>query len=305
MSSDQDWLIQRLGGSGAPLVIDGGMGTELEKSGVPMHGQIWSAQAILTHPDKLREVHENYIRAGAEVIITNTFSSARHMLEPAGLGARVTEINADAVRLALEARDNAADEPVAIAGSICEWVSSDEPAWRDPAAVARSAREQAEIFADAGVDLIAFEMCQQLEFSEAAITAVAGVGLPLWIGVCAQSVPESGRLSVFDYPARDFESLVACLAEFPALCINVMHTPIADVEAAVRIVKRHWRGPIGIYPESGDFVMPNWQFVDIVEPDRLARLASGWLDDQVRLVGGCCGLGPEHIRALRAAIHPQ
>ena len=109
-------------------------------------------------------------------------------------------------------------------------------------------------------------------------------------------------LSVFDYEELDFESLVKSLAGYPAMMMNIMHTPIPDVDRAMEIVKRYWDGPVGIYPESGYFAMPNWQFVDIIEPDELAETALAWIDNGARMVGGCCGLGPEHIAALRRAL---
>src|SRR5918999_908911 len=104
-------LQQRLDGEEV-VILDGAMGTELERRGVPMDAVAWDAAALLTHPDTVREVHEDYIRAGAEVIITNTFATARHVLEPAGMGERFRELNPRAVTLAQEARENAADEPI-------------------------------------------------------------------------------------------------------------------------------------------------------------------------------------------------
>ena len=137
------WLETRLAGDGPPIIIDGGMGPELQRAGIALDGKVWSARALLSHPEIVREVHESYIRAGAEVIICNSFSSARHMLEPGGLGDQVEKVNTEAVRLAREARDNAADRPVAIAGSICEWAFVDDPSWNDPESVRVSVREQA------------------------------------------------------------------------------------------------------------------------------------------------------------------
>ena len=72
-------LRQRLHG-GEVVVLDGAMGTELEKRGVPMDDAAWSAAALMTHTDTVREVHEDYIRAGADIITTNTFATARHVL---------------------------------------------------------------------------------------------------------------------------------------------------------------------------------------------------------------------------------
>jgi S-methylmethionine-dependent homocysteine/selenocysteine methylase len=303
MSNDISWLQARLNGADKPVVIDGGMGTLLEQSGVPMDGKVWSGRAVLTHPDAVLQAHEAYITAGAEVIIANTFAAARHMLEPGGLGDHVRDINLNAVRLAQQARDNVATESVAIAGSICEWAPTDDPKWHTPEAVGVSTREQAEILAQAGVDFIALEMCEQIDFSVAAIDAALEFGLPICIGVSAQTHRNRSFLSVFDYQELDFKSLVKSLAGYPSMVMNIMHTPISDVDEALRIVKKYWDGPVGIYPESGYFTMPNWQFVDVIEPDVLAGLALTWIDNGVRMVGGCCGLGPEHITALRRALN--
>jgi S-methylmethionine-dependent homocysteine/selenocysteine methylase len=303
MTNNISWLEGRLNGVGPVVVIDGGMGTELEKSGVPMDGKVWSGRTVLTHPDTVRNIHEEFITAGAEVIIANTFAAARHMLEPGGYGELVKEINLNAVRLAQQARDNVATEPVAVVGSICEWAPTGDPRWHTPEAVRQSAREQAELLAEAGVDLIALEMCEQSAFSVAAVTAVTEIGIPFWIGASAMTHKGRESLSVFDYAEMDFESLVRDLAKFPAMMINVMHTPIPDVETAVEIVKRYWQGPVGVYPESGYFTMPNWNFVDVIEPAELAESALCWVESGVRMVGGCCGLGPEHIIALRRAFH--
>ena len=132
MSNDISWLQARLAGAGPAVVIDGGMGTLLEQSAVPMDGKVWSGRAVLTHPDAVVQAHEAYITAGAEVIIANTFAAARHMLEPGGLGDHVRDINLKAVSLAQQARDNVATETVAIAGSICEWAPTDDPKWHTP-----------------------------------------------------------------------------------------------------------------------------------------------------------------------------
>src|SRR3712207_2755816 len=107
-------LQQRLD-RGEVVILDGAMGTELERRGVPMDTVAWDAAALFTHPDTVREVHEDYIRAGADVIITNTFATARHVLEPAGMGERFRELNTRAVALAKEAREKSADGEIFVA----------------------------------------------------------------------------------------------------------------------------------------------------------------------------------------------
>ena len=212
------------------------------------------------------------------------------------------KINQNAVKLAQQARDNIASRPVAIVGSICEWAPTDNPIWHSAEAVGRSVKEQVELLAEAGVDLIALEMCEESELSIAAIEAVMEIDLPVWIGMSAKTHKGHQSLSVFDYAERDFDSLAKSLSDYPVMMMNIMHTPIADIEKGMKIVKQYWQGPIGIYPESGYFKMPNWQFVDVIEAEDFARAAVRWVDNGARMVGGCCGLGPEHIAALRLAL---
>ena len=300
--TDHSWITQRLSGDGLPIIIDGGMGTELEKSGVPMDDKVWSARAMLSHPEMVRGVHERYIQAGAEAIITNTFSSARHMLEPGGLGLEVRNINLKAVELAREARDAAAKSPVALVGSICEWAHDEHPTWNSPEVVGRAAAEQAEILAEAGVDILAVEMCERVELSDVVTEAVMSIGLPVWLGVSARRHRDQDHLSAFGYPERDFEELVQAISKFSVDLINVMHTPVSDVPDAIEVVRSYWKGPVGVYPESGEFMMPNWDFVDVIEPSVLAENAVTWAEDGIRLIGGCCGLGPAHIEAVSRAL---
>ncbi len=302
MTTQANWLKDRLNGRGDPIVIDGGMGTQLEKAGVAMHGKVWSGEAVVSDPDAVRRVHEDFIRAGAEVIITNTFAASRHMLEPGGLGEHVATINTNAVGLAQQARANAAEHPVAILGSICEWTFMEESKWNTPEAVGKSAREQAGLLQAAGVDALALEMCERVEFSIATVEAAMETGLPLWIGVSARRHKGVHEIASFGHADRSLDQLVRALASYPAIAMNIMHTPVPDVAEALRVVRKHWNGPLGVYPESGFFSMPNWHFVGVIEPQALAEAARGWVRDGVRMVGGCCGLGPEHIAALCHAL---
>src|SRR5580692_3343166 len=100
------------------VIIDGGTGTQLQAEGVSMDDDTWCGRANLEQPEMVRRVHEAYIRAGADVIITNTFATSRAALEPAGLGDRVADANRNAVAAALRAREAAAGgRAVAVAGS--------------------------------------------------------------------------------------------------------------------------------------------------------------------------------------------
>ena len=104
------------------VILDGAVGTQLQKMGVPMSNLAWAATALQTHPYTVRLMHENYIRAGVDIITVNSYSAARHNLAPLGLGDLTCELNLRAVVLAREARDRCAKErPVYIAGSVSNY----------------------------------------------------------------------------------------------------------------------------------------------------------------------------------------
>ncbi len=296
------WLDDRIQ-RGEVIILDGATGTELERRGVPMHGKVWCAEATLTHPQVLRAVHEDYIRAGADVIIANTFASARHALEPAGLGDVVAAANRDAVEVARAARDAAADRPVCIAGSISDFTAKDlDPSWLDPDRLRQTFTEQAELLAESGAELIALEMMQKPEIALPAVEAAVATGLPVWIGVSCRLQRDSGKLTLYDYADRELRELLQTVSNLGAGAFTVMHSKLDDTEAGLRKVREFWPGPLGAYPNSGHFVMPNWQFVDITPPDVLLQRAREWVDLGAQLIGGCCGLDPGHIAALRDGL---
>jgi S-methylmethionine-dependent homocysteine/selenocysteine methylase len=293
-------LQQRLDG-GETVLLDGAMGTELERRGVPMDAVAWDAAALLTHPDTVREVHEDYIRAGADVITTNTFATARHVLEPGGMGERFRELNARAVALAKEARENAADGAVFIAGSISTFTARYDYSYEPRAEKARANyREQAEVLAESGADVIALEMMRDIEQTTYALEAAVTVGLPVWVGFSCKRT-EGGTVLLWDGDHTLTEALEQLLP-LGAHLVSIMHTLTEDTPLALRGVIEHWPGPVGAYPHSGEFIMPNWQFVDMISPEDFAAEARRWSEMGASLIGGCCGIGPEHIRLLKERL---
>jgi len=285
---------------GEVVVLDGATGTELERRGVPMDDAAWCAAALVTHPETVRGVHEDYVRAGADVIITNTFPTSRHVLEPAGLGDRFRELNTLAVELARQARA-AAERPVYIAGSISTFSARHDNALQPPEARARANyREQAEVLAEAGADLIVLEMLRDVEQATYAVEAAVAAGLPVWAGFSCKR-REDGAVVLWDGENTLAEALERVpLSGVSVVC--VMHTLVEDVPAALGEVAGGWSGPVGAYPHAGRFVMPNWQFADEISPEDFASEAEGWVALGARVVGGCCGIGPEHVGALRERL---
>ena len=293
--------------AGRLLLLDGATGTELQRRGAVMHPAAWCATATLTDPDLLLAVHRDYIDAGADIITTNTFSTNRRMLEAAGLGGELAAINRRAVAIARAARDQAAGvRPVAIAGSLSHQVpviaGSD---YRDPAAIPdrRTAladfTELATILADAGVDMLLLEMMSDPDLALPALEAATATGLPVWVGLSAR-LEADGRLVAYHRRELPFAEVAAeIIGAGGASAYGIMHTPVEAIAPGLAIIRRHWSGPLMAYPDSGIFRMPQWVFDDIIAPNVLARLARQWRNDfAVGILGGCCGLGPDHVRAL-------
>jgi len=282
--------------SGRVVVIDGGMGSELEARGARMDSHAWCGLANLDASDLVREIHEDYIRAGAEVVIANTFATNRPVLAAAGCGDRVEDANRAAVKAALDARERVADRPVSVAGSMSLWSSLVERSMDEPPSDARVLevyREQAAMLADAGVDLIVLEMFDARW--TAALQAARETGLPRWVGIWAKIgrdgellAPTAGHALEDDLPALIDDGVSAVL---------VMHSPLEAVGPALKAVARHWDGPRGAYPHAGHFEQPNWIFEDIA-PHAMADQAESWVRAGARIVGGCCGTRPDHIRAI-------
>ena len=295
---------------GELVIIDGGMGSQLQAEGVPMDEVAWSARANLERPDVVQRVHEAYIRAGAEVIIANTFAASRAALEPAGLGSRVAEANRNAVRAALRAREAAAARPVAVAGSMSSFcpiamepVPPDAPPARPASEDPRfpglaDFREQAALLAEAGADLIALEMIDGQGYGRAALRAAAETGLPIWLGI-SPARRDDGTLGTLPElgDGDSLEDLLRALVDPALAAVTVMHADPGVTLDAIDIIRGHYAGPIGAYAETGGWQAPNWIF-DGLTPDEYLQHAIAWADRGAQLIGGCCGTGPGHIQAL-------
>lgn len=290
-----EFFKQRLA-DGEVIVIDGGTGTEVEAQGAQMNGAVWCGVAILDYPDVVRRVHEDYIRAGAEVIAANTFPSNRLALEPAGFGDRVAEINRLAVETARQARDNAAEGPVMVAGSLsphsAEGIPGHQP---DPDYVLSCFREQVAVQAEAGVDFFALEMIPNAYYGKPATQAAVESGLPVWLGMTSWS-GEGGWAH-----EEGLAGLVRELVQPGVMAVNVMHTDIKDIHAGLDEIEQEWDGVIGAYAQHGDWIPPNWIFKEVT-PEQYLEEAKSWVARGVQIVGGCCGIRPAHIAVLKQQL---
>ena len=282
-------------GTGDVVILDGATGTELEKRGAPSHKVVWSAAAVLTHPETVREIHEDYVRAGADIITTNTFSSARHILEYAGLGDKTEELNTTAVRLAREAIENTSNgRPVHIAGSICSRRTHDHQAVPSDDQYEAGYREQAEQLAEAGADLLLLEMMDDVKYTGLALKAAVATGLPTWVGFSCELPGDCSKVMLL----KNEETLGRGIEEAMPLggsLAAVMHSLTEDIVPALNVIKQSWEGPIGAYAHSKNGAPP-------ISPQDYLAHALRWVEMGVQVVGTCCRMGPEYIRLLREEL---
>ena len=301
------------------IVLDGATGSEIARLGAEMNSSAWCGVANKTHPDIVREVHEEYIRAGADVVTANTFSTSRHILASAGLADETVSINTRAVELAREAVHNVSPErPIAVAGSMSTmraWipgtVSPDPRFLPTPEEEFNNYQEVAHTLAKSGVDLILMEMMSDIDRSSLAISAAMETGLPVWIGT-SFTLSDDGSVSAWNQhseePAtrlspdhlraedKSYDTLIEAMLPFQPQVMGVMHSTLDTTNAGLQTLYEHWQGPIMAYPETSSEVRKG--ISEQVEPSSFASHCHDWVDSGVQIIGGCCGTTIEHIRTM-------
>jgi len=283
--------------------MDGGTGTGLQAMGVPMNGEAWGGVANLTHLDVVRRLHAAYLAAGAQILITNTFATGPGPLAAAGYGDRFAEANRNAAAAAMQARAEAGGDDVLVAGSMSRDVANGLAATGvpfdvsdDDAALRDGYRRQADVLAEAGVDVIVLEMMGSRTHLEPAVAAAIETGLPVWVGL---SIGWAGDGQAETIDGEDARGLIESLPAGAIDAVFVMHNDVDVVPAALTALRGVWPGTLGAYPHVGDWEPPNWIFREIAPAD-FARRAHEWVAESATIGGGCCGTGPEHIAALTA-----
>jgi S-methylmethionine-dependent homocysteine/selenocysteine methylase len=294
-------LAERLERPRRPLLLDGATGTELERAGVGCELPLWSAHALLDAPRILREIHQRYVEAGAEILTANTFRTQRRTLAHAGIGERDNELTRLAVELAREAISLAsrAAPRVFVAGSLPPL----EDCYRPDLVPEHSELEcehvrQVALLVEAGVDLILVETMSTLREALTAVRAAAATGLPVVVGFVSW---ERDRLlsgeSLYEAASRVLEA--------GARVVGVNCVPPPTLPDALAILGP-LAAPMLVSPNLGE---PDEQggFARSKEigPAAFARTLEPWLADEAlptAVVGGCCGTTPAHTAALATRL---
>lgn len=291
-------LSQRLE-RGELILLDGALGSELERRGVATPLPLWSAQALLDAPETLRRVHEDYARAGADVLATATFRTTPRVMRKAGRpesdAGRLTEA---AVRIAAEGRDAAAaGRPVWIGGSMGPLEDCYRPEDAPPAdEMEREHAAQAIRLKRAGADLILLETMNRIDEAAAAARAARGAEVPFTVSFVCRG---GARL----LSGESLADAVRTLEPLGPMAVLVNCTPLDETAACLDAMSRATHLPFGCYPNAGAVSSSGaWTFDPSVTPERFASLAREWIRTGAQVLGGCCGTSPEHIRALRESL---
>jgi methionine synthase / methylenetetrahydrofolate reductase(NADPH) len=287
-----DNILERIKKS--PVLCDGAMGTLLYSKGVFINRCY--DELNLSQPDLIRGIHHEYLQAGAEIIETNTFGANSFRLARHSLADKVRDVNRMGTRLAREA---AKSFDVWVAGSVGPLGTRIEPLGKTSFEEARQAfREQIAALAEAGVDLLMFETFGYLEELHQAMLAAKDVGanLPLIVHV---TIDEDGNC----LDGSDPETFTPRLEDWGADVIgcNCSVGPVAMLDAMER-VRAATSLPLSAQPNAGIPRSVEGRNIYLCSPEYMASYARKFVAAGVRIVGGCCGTTPDHIRVMKSAL---
>jgi S-methylmethionine-dependent homocysteine/selenocysteine methylase len=311
--------------AGETLLLDGGTGSELQRRGVDVltgatdRLKAWSATANVDNADVVQQVHQDYLRVGADIIISNNFWTIPSAMERIGMRDQWRKYATAAGQNAVLAR-NAGNPEAYVAGGIAAPTlqgrsENDTPdveqmggdAFRDDYV------EHARLLAELGADLILAEYVGYIADCVAAVDACAEAGLPVFLGV--RHIDENGKMQY----GESLVDLVEALKGHPVDALLLMCSNPEAISTGLPIIRDAFDGPVGGYPNLG--YNPTGPIAerpmltnqkpstgrDIAQnadyaPARMAEFASEWRQMGAQIIGGCCASGPEHVMAMRPEV---
>ena len=280
------------------LLADGATGTSFFATGLPTgHApELWN----LDEPDKVRDQYRTFVDAGCDIILTNSFGGTRNRLKLHQAEGRVAEINAAAARLAREVAGQAGRE-IVVAGSMGPTGEMYMPLGELTMTQGTAAyAEQAKALAEGGVDVLWIETIYSFEELTAAVTGARATGLPV---VCTMSFDTAGRTMMGITPAQFVEAAHKLSPRPMALGGNCGIGPSELLAVLVNL--REAADSDDILVAKTNCGVPEYVDGEIAyqgTPELMADYARMCLDAGARIVGGCCGTTPTHIRLMRAAL---
>jgi homocysteine S-methyltransferase len=275
------------------LIGDGAMGTMLYQHGVFLNRCF--DELNLTDPGLVKKVHASYIEAGADLIETNTFGANRLKLSKSGLAADVAQINRAGVRLAQEA----AQGSILVAGSMGplggDLVGHGPITSQDARQVFE---EQGKALVEAGVDLLILETFSDTQELLLAIEAVAGLGD---VPIVAQMTVGENHETIY---GQRIDHAIARIAQEPAVAAVGLNCSVgpSGMLSSLELVRRVTDKPISVQPNAGMPRRVEGRQLYMCTPEYMAEYAKRFFEMGARIIGGCCGTTPEHIKEIVRAV---
>jgi len=317
---------------GEPVIMDGGIGSELQAMGYPpADGDVgrslnftWGAMALYDNPEIVKAMHRRYVDAGAEILLTNTFLFHRcvqleadgDLAVPAGTWKEKARLS---VRLAREAAAEGGNPDIAVVfvmmiqdGPKQEWrrngpsVEKGSKDWEDRVSV-EYLRELGNAFGEDRPDALMVELAPPIpdDLAFPHFEALVASGIPTWISyrrrvgrpveIFGNDLPEDGDL--FGRAARKLEEIGVA-----ALLVHCL--PLEKAHGVAAWLREYTALPLGVYPNNGRYDMWKWEWQYTITPEQMAEHARGYAAEGFSIIGGCCGVRPDHITAIVAALKP-
>ena len=314
--------------SGETLLLDGGTGSELQRRGADVlkeaedQVKAWSATANIEYADVVRQVHSDYLRVGADIIISNNFWTTPTRLERIGERDNWRKYATAGIRNAVQARDVMRPEAYVAGGIAAPGLQEGLPAAHNPIsdtqqlgveAYRKEWADHAKLLADEGADLILAEFVAFIEDCVVAVDGCAEAGLPVFLGV--REIRRDGTMRF----GESLADLARALDGHPVDAVMIMCSKPENISVGLPVLREAFAGPVGAYanlgynptapiankstltnqkPSAGEDIFQNAEYY----PSRMAEFAGAWKSMGAQVIGGCCASGPEHISAMRPIV---
>jgi S-methylmethionine-dependent homocysteine/selenocysteine methylase len=315
---------------GEPVIMDGGIGSELQAMGYPPAAPeqslnfTWGAMALYDNPEIVKAMHRRYVDAGAEILLTNTFLFHRcvqleqdgDLAVPAGTWKEKARL---AVRLAREAAVEGGKPETAVVFVMMIQDGPKEEWGRNGPSVEKGSKDWEErvsldylrilggVFGDDRPDALMVELAPPIDadLSFPHFEALVASGIPTWISY-RRTVGRPVAIFGEDLPADGdlFGRAAKKLEEIGVAALLVHCLPPEKAHGVAAWLREYTVLPLGVYPNNGRYDMWKWEWQHTITPAQMAEHARGYAAEGFAIIGGCCGVRPDHITAIVEALKP-
>lgn len=279
------------------IILDGAMGTELQRRGYNTTLPLWSAKANTEAPELVKQIHLDFIAAGADVITTNTFRTTKRTFEKASIPEMAVESSKKAVAIA-KAAAKESKRKVFIAGSVTTLEDCYEPKLvPDEKTLEKEHSFQIEMLVSLGVDFILAETINSVKEANVIAGYLEKINFPFCI-----SFVSDGKGNLLS--GESIKVAVETIKKYKPLAVLLNCRSLEISHKDFHFLKNCYDGPTGIYANGCGKPEDNlgWSFEGCINPlEQYVRFAEKWIEEGVKIIGGCCGTTPEYIKCVAQA----